>query len=126
MAGTLIRLTLLLPLGLGLCRAAVGEVADPTKPPSAAATAVASSAGQDTAGEMVLQSVYLPKTGKASAWISGERIMLGGKIGDDKVVRITEGEVVLRGPGGEKHLLLVPAVNMTPTKVVPAKGRREK
>jgi hypothetical protein len=62
----------------------------------------------------VLQSVFLPKGGKPAALISGQRRVVGDKLGEARVWRITETEVVLRGPAGESRLYLNPAVSMKP------------
>ena len=92
-------------------------VADPTRPPSATAVSTATPvAGALGEGERVLQSVFRPRKGKASAIISGQRVALGESLGDAKLVRINETEVILRGPGGDQHLSLTPAVSMTPVK----------
>lgn len=97
--------------------------ADPTRPPSSAGApppasvasgAAAASAGVSGDGEPVLQSVFLPKGGRPSALISGQKMVLGDKLGEARIVRISETEVLLRGPGGERHLYLNPAVSMKP------------
>lgn len=100
-------------------------MADPTRPPaaavappsaSAAATGAAAGAASGGAGdgEPVLQSVFLPKGWKPAALISGQRMAVGDKLGEARIWRISETEVVLRGPGGERHLYLNPAVSMKP------------
>ena len=129
MAGTLISLRgpllfLVFLGGGGLVRAAGNDTADPTRPPAAIPAAAASIPGSP-AEELMLQAVFLPKGGRPSAWINGERVSLGAKMGEDKLVSIKETEVVLRGPGGEKHLLLVPAVSMKPATAVSGTRRRE-
>ncbi|MDD5295935.1 MAG: hypothetical protein PHU46_03385 [Rhodocyclaceae bacterium] len=118
MAATMMSRFCLCLLPLLAAGAARGEsaVADPTRPPEAvnAGAGAAAAPGAAAATELVLQSVILPRTGRASAVISGQRVSLGDKLGDSKVLRIRETEVLLRGPAGEQHLLLNPAVIVTP------------
>ena len=92
---------------------------DPTRPPGYGPS--------DAAGgeaPMVLQSVILPKRGKPSAIIGGERLTLGGKLGEAQVVKITESEVVLKGPEGLQTLKMAPDVEKKPSSAQD-KGRRK-
>lgn len=105
-------------------------VADPTRPPSAAA-AVPTSTSAPAAGplgdaELVLQSVFRPRKGKSSAIINGQRVALGESLGEARLVRILETEVILRGPGGDQHLSLTPAVSMkaVKSKASPRAGKK--
>ncbi|EKE17289.1 MAG: hypothetical protein ACD_10C00520G0001, partial [uncultured bacterium] len=69
-----------------------------------------------------LQSVLLPAQGKGVAVIGGKTVVLGGRLGEDKLIRITEREAVLAGPEGVTHLYLTPDVNKQ--MIVPADGRK--
>lgn len=81
---------------------------DPTRPPAGWASGQAAAPVGE--GGAMLQSVILPKRGRPSAVINGERVQLGGKYGEARVVKISEAEVVLRGPAGEQILKMVPEV----------------
>lgn len=85
-----------------------GQLADPTKPPAALA-APAPDAPAAGAAAVGLQSVIMRKNGKPAALINGEVVELGDKLGEAKLVKITEDAVVLRGPQGEETLRLTPA-----------------
>lgn len=41
------------------------------------------------------------------AIISGQRVSVGDRIGDDRVLRITENQVLLQGPSGRQTLRLI-------------------
>ena len=43
--------------------------------------------------------------------ISGQLVLLGGQLGDAKLVRVTERGAVLKGPLGETSLALRPPAN---------------
>jgi MSHA biogenesis protein MshK len=86
---------------------------DPMRPPAeidapAAATSAPSAAP-------LLQSVMI---GAADRWaiIGGERVALGGRYGDARVVAITESEVVLRSAAGTRTLKMYPGIVMTQVK----------
>jgi MSHA biogenesis protein MshK len=78
---------------------------DPTRPPNATPEG---ESGQ--ARVPVLQSVMITPHGRA-AIINGERVELGGKFGDARVLKITETEVVLRSAGRTEVLKLYPNVD---------------
>jgi MSHA biogenesis protein MshK len=80
---------------------------DPTRPPSESEMADVS-AGVQTGP--VLQSVLISE-GRKAAIISGETVLLGGIYGSARLVRISEGEVVLNRGGNLQTLKLFPAVN---------------
>jgi hypothetical protein len=80
---------------------------DPTQPPPEAALV----AGPAPVGP-VLQSVMIAP-GRRTAVIGGQLLKEGDSFGDTKLVRISQGEVVLSGPGGEQTLKLFPAVEKT-------------
>lgn len=85
-------------------------LADPTRPP---AVFQSESAAAQTPGVPVLQSVLLPKKGRAMAVIGGQPVFLGGMYGESRLVRLTEREAVLEGPGGVEHLPLTPGIEKT-------------
>lgn len=52
--------------------------------------------------------------GRRTALVDGREVTVGSRVGDMRVVRITEGEVVLRGPGGTEVLRLFADVEKRP------------
>lgn len=87
--------------------AAQAQLVDPTRPP--ADLGGADAATGPTSAASGLQSVILRKHGKPAALINGEVVELGGKVGEARLVKISEDAVVLRGPLGEETLRLIPA-----------------
>jgi|GEM_PF-1723485 len=87
--------------------AAAQSLPDPTRPPQfVAPTATAAEALSPQ-----LHSVLVPVHGKPVAMIGGVAVSVGDKVGDAKVTRISETEVVLRGPEGEQVLRMTPGVD---------------
>lgn len=79
---------------------------DPTRPAAEAGLAgdvVAVASGP------VLQSVMI-RPGRRTAVISGQLLAEGERFGDARLVRISEGEVILAGPEGRQTLKLFPGV----------------
>jgi len=74
---------------------------DPTRPPPEYFTGADASV-TTTAGP-TLQSVFISKTHR-SAIINGQSVVVGDKVGNEQVVAIRDGEVVLRD-GKELHSL---------------------
>lgn len=79
---------------------------DPTRPPAVLAAPVG---GEEEKGP-VLQSVTLSPSRKA-ALISGQLVPLGGRFGDSVLVRLSEGEAVLRKGDTLQTLKLFPDVD---------------
>ena len=105
-----------LPLLCGWSHAAVAQLSDPTRP--ALSPAQAADAPADLApAASGLQSVILRKGGKPAALINGEVVELGGKVGEAKLVKVSEDAVVLKGPAGEETLRLIPAAEKKVVKV---------
>lgn len=92
-----------------------GELPDPTRPPAAMLAAPAGAAASAPADALQLQSVLLGKGRRPAAVISGQLVLLGGQLGDAKLVRVTERSAVLKGPLGETSLALTPLSNPTGT-----------
>lgn len=78
---------------------------DPTRPPSA----FAETADLAATGGPVLQSVMLSPARKVAV-ISGEMVVLGGRYGSARLVRLTESEAVLRSGGETTVLRMYPLV----------------
>ena len=101
---------------------AVAQVPDPTRPPAAvfdqevgAAAAVAAKSG--------VQTVILRPGGKSAAVINGQYVQEGDRLGDKRVLKISEKEVVLAGESGREVIEMTPAIEKVPTKNKAAKRR---
>jgi MSHA biogenesis protein MshK len=92
---------------------------DPTRPPGM----LESESGNVPNAAPVLQSVMISPSAR-TAIIGGETVRLGGRYGEARVVKITEGEVVLRTAGGTEILKMYPGVELSPPKpTAPAASR---
>ncbi len=83
---------------------------DPTRPAQGAYTAEST---DNAAVGPVLQSVMITPTAR-TAIIGGQAVKLGAKYGDARIIKITEGEVVLRSSSGTETLKMYPGVDMKP------------
>ena len=90
--------------GLIAAGAHAQDFVDPTRPPSATAGA----ADQEQGGRQ-LQSILF-SGGRKIAVIDGIAVPLGGKVGEGRIVRITETEVTLRTGDEVEVLKLYPTV----------------
>ena len=89
------------------------ELSDPTKPPAG----FYAGTGPGRPGEnrdLVLQSVLIFPDVR-SAIINGEHVSLGEKIGGQRLVRVSETEVVLLDGGIRRTLKLFPGVEKRPS-----------
>lgn len=84
---------------------------DPTQPPAAWSSSSSDTVSPDDGNSMRLQSVMLPQRGRGVAVIGGVTVALGGRLGEAKLVRLSEREAVLEGPDGVTHLYLTPNVD---------------
>ncbi len=102
----ILRIAALLAWGPGMVSAAVAQsLVDPTRPP----VGLADMAGSAAVGGPVLQSVML-SPGRKVAVISGEAVILGGRYGAARLVRLTETEAVLKNGAETIVLKLYPRV----------------
>jgi MSHA biogenesis protein MshK len=85
---------------------AADGLSDPTRPPAAS---MEPGSTMIQTGP-VLQSVKISPTHR-SAVISGQEVEVGSLYGDEKVVNISESEVVLRSSEGTQTLKLFPSVD---------------
>lgn len=99
-----------------------GWAADPTRPPDA--WLQASGPEKATGEAQRLQSVLLPERGRPVAVIGGKTVVLGDRVGDARLVKLTEREAVLRGPEGTTRLYLTPQVEQR--MIVSPKSRQAK
>jgi MSHA biogenesis protein MshK len=101
-------------LGACLCVFALMPVAhaealqDPTRPPAALDRAAESGTGAAVTGP-VLQSVLISPR-RTMATISGRTVKVGDKVGEARVIRISETEVVLRNGRDLETLKLFPGI----------------
>lgn len=87
--------------------AAAENFQDPTRPPST--FAAPGSAVAETADVPVLQSVLISPNRKVAV-ISGKTLQVGDHVGDARVSRITETEVVMVQGGRAQTLKLFPGI----------------
>jgi len=91
---------------------------DPTRPPAYVAPGAAAEQGNGTQ----LQSVLIA-AGRRIAVINGNAVPLGGTIGDARVVKITESEVVLRRGDETEVLKMFPGVDVQRVKRAKVRAR---
>ena len=89
---------------------AQADLADPTRPP---AGLVAEATSSEAVTGPVLQSVLIPRKGRAVAVIGGQPVRLGEMYGESRLIKLTEREAVLEGPSGVERLLLTPGIEKT-------------
>ena len=117
------RLPLLLAMFLA-AQPALAQLADPTRPAAALMTQDAAG-GVGAPAESGVQTVILRRAGKSAAVINGQYVEVGGKLGDKRVLKISESEVVLIGEAGREVIKVTPAIEKVPSrKKAPAAKRR--
>lgn len=89
---------------------AQADLADPTRPP---AGLVAEATSSEAVTGPVLQSVLIPRKGRAMAVIGGQPVRLGEMYGESRLIKLTEREAVLEGPNGVERLMLTPGIEKT-------------
>ncbi|MDD5174830.1 MAG: hypothetical protein PHQ05_00215 [Sterolibacterium sp.] len=85
-------------------------LSDPTRPPTTVVEPASTATTEGVPPPSGLQSIILGKGRKPMAVINGVAVELGDKIGDATLVKISESEVVLKGPAGKEILYLTPGV----------------
>jgi MSHA biogenesis protein MshK len=96
---------------LGAAQVQAQALSDPTRPPPGARGSAGTRSGPSESAGLVLQSVIISDTSR-SAIISGEHVMLGGKIGPARLVKVSETAVVLLTGDSRRTLKLYPDVHM--------------
>lgn len=92
-------------------------LADPTKPPAGMdkpATAPAEAGGEQAAAAAGLQTIIRRHGAKPAAVINGEYVVLGGRVGDARLVKIGEDSVTLKSATGMEILRLAPGIEKSP------------
>jgi MSHA biogenesis protein MshK len=114
------RLLLAASMAMAACAAAAAPFADPTRPPGASDPGAPSAKGGEVAA-LRLESVLIAPD-RRIAVINGQAVRVGQRIGDARVLRITETEVALREGASTQILKLYPAAERHPA----GKKAREK
>ena len=78
----------------------------------------------DGHAESGVQTVVLRRAGKSAAVINGQYVEVGGKLGDKRVLKIGESEIVLMGEAGREVLKVTPAIEKLPARKQAATRRR--
>ena len=82
---------------------------DPTRPPGGVES------GMTEASESGLQSIIRPAGNKPRALINGELVILGGKVGEARLVAVnTDSVVLLNSDGSRDTLFLTPGIDKKP------------
>lgn len=83
-------------------------LADPTRPPAAVDSPAPAAGG--SGAPTGLQTIIRRAGAKPAAVINGEYVVLGGRVGDARVVKIGEDSVTLKSAAGLETLKLMPGV----------------
>jgi len=103
--------------------AALAQLPDPTRPAAALMTQDLAG-GVGAAADSGVRTVILRPAGKSAAVVDGQYVEVGGKLGDMRVLKITESEVVLAGESGREVLKATPAIEKVPARKKAAAKRR--
>ena len=119
-AKSLLALMVAVFLGAG---SALAQVPDPTRP---AGTLVSPDAAGAVAvpAESGVQTVILRPGRKSAAVINGQYVEVGGKLGDKRVLLISESEVVLKGENGREVIRVTPDIEKVPAGTKAANKQR--
>jgi len=101
------------------------SLSDPTRPPTVAIeSAPASSEGVPPPSG--LQTIILGKGHKPMAVINGVTVEVGDKVGEARLVKLSETQAVLQGPNGREILYLMPGVEKMGTPLMHKPGLDQK
>lgn len=109
--------------GLVASATALAQAPDPTRPAAALISPESGGAAAAPAASGV-QAVILRHGGKSGAVVNGQYVEVGGKLGDKRVLKISESEVVLMGAAGREVLKVTPAIDKVPARKKAATKRR--
>lgn len=113
----------LLAAGIMGAGCVLAQTPDPTRPAAAMMTPEPGGVAA-TPVESGVQTVILRPGGKSAAVINGQYVSVGDMLGDKRVMKISESEVVLKGESGREIIKVTPAIEKVPTsKKVAAKRR---
>jgi hypothetical protein len=102
---------------------ALAQVPDPTRPAGAVMAPEVTSGVAVAAVASGVQTVILRPNGKSAAVINGKYVTVGDKLGDKRVLTISESEVVLKGESGREVIKVTPAIEKTKAKTTDIKRR---
>jgi len=105
-------LLLLLCSTVAQAQGATATINDPTRPPATFIAAPTVTGTAEAGGR--LRSVKIPRGGRPTAVIDGQVVRLGEKVGEARLVRLTESEAVLESAAGRETLHLTPDVIKKP------------
>lgn len=95
-----------------LALSTIAQVADPTRPADTPLTDGASAGTDNSRG---LQAIIVrPGKNRSTALVAGQTVHIGSKVGEQRVVKISDNAVILQGDKGREVLQLIPAIKKTP------------
>jgi hypothetical protein len=94
---------------------ALAQVGDPMRPPDGVA-ATADGGAVVPPLQSGIQTVIVRPKGKSVALINGKQVSVGDMLGDKKVVKISEKEIVLKGTSGREVIKVMPSIEKIPVK----------
>ena len=98
-------------IGMLLSMAAGAETfSDPTRPPQG----IEQQTGAESAANTPRLTMIRMSEGRASAIVDGQEVVVGSQVGEMRVMKITEAEVVLKGKHGSEVLKLFAEVAKRP------------
>lgn len=112
-------------VGPDVAARADSQLPDPTRPPASILAPVVAT-GDEAPHSAGLQSILLPKPrsgSKPRAIIHGQTVEIGGRVGEARLVHLTETTAVLQGPEGREVLHLVPQDMVKPVRQPVSKPR---
>ncbi|MDP2792612.1 MAG: hypothetical protein Q8O25_00795 [Sulfurisoma sp.] len=117
----------MLVLACGGASVLAQQLPDPTRPAGGALSADPTTAAAPVA-VVGVQAVFLRPGQKSAALINGRYVVQGAMLGDKRVLKIGENEVVLRDVAGQKEILkVVTGAEKTPiVKKIPATGKKRR
>ena len=119
--------TLAFGLAAGVAGQACGQaLSDPTRPPDAFRVPLGSAPAAPVASQFASQPVVILSSDRRQVTINGQTAQLGGRIGNAKVIRISDTEVVLQSTDSTETIKLYGAVEKKLLKPMPEvfKGSR--
>ena len=102
--------TMVMAIVVAISGAQAQALTDPTKPPSATSALSGSPGAQEETTGTQLQSILI-SSGRKVAVINGTMVPLGGMVGEARVVRITETQVVLKKGEETEVLKMYPGID---------------
>lgn len=94
---------------------ASAQMTDPTRPAGAALGSELSGA-YGAPAESGVQTVIVRRDGKSAAVINGRYVIVGDRLDDKRVIKISESEIVLKGAGGREVIKVTPSIEKQPVR----------